>query len=164
MKRTIFFIITAVVAFAMSFCASAQTVFSALDKNDGVDHVKVTKFMLSLAGAKSLSGAPVTKDSKLDQLDIYNCDTRASIAKLDKLMTQFLAENPTAEELVSVDEKGEETKILGLPIGDTTPPTLSLMLIYNKERDSASLILIQGKIQIDPKKLGNKVSKTHRQE
>ena len=128
--------------------------FKKLKKIDGVEHVHIPKFLISLAAKNGESldvgdnislGDYWTGDllKKIDAVDVFNCEEKESVEKLSTRVRSILSGN-TWEQLIDVtDEDGEKVKICQARQGKHTT-----FVIFAEEEKEASLVVIKGEIDL----------------
>lgn len=128
--------------------------FKKLKRIDGVEHVHIPKFLISLAAKNGESlnvGDNITLGDywtgdllkKIDAVDVFTSEEKESAAKLSIRVRSILS-GKSWEQLVDVtDEDGEKVKICQAKQGKNTT-----FVIFAEEEKEASLVVIKGEIDL----------------
>lgn len=152
MKRIITLLASAVVASAAALAVYADSPFSELRSQPDVTRVFISKAMMRMGmqqvGSMSdlQDNLPFGPGTKLDDMEIYTCESAASAARAKSIFNDYLKDNGKFEELLTVDEADQRTAICGIP-GDEEG-FYKTLLIFTTEKDESTVILINGRIEL----------------
>ena len=129
--------------------------FKKLKKIDGVEHVHIPKFLISLAakngeglnlGGNVSLGDYWTGDllKKIEAVDVFTSENEQSATQMGKRV-QSIMNGKGWESLVDVkDEDGEKVKIFQAKQGKQTT-----FVIFAEEEKEATLVVIKGEVDMD---------------
>ena len=145
----------------VALCATimfTSTGANALDKNfkkltkiEGVEHVHIGKFLLSLA-AKNGESVNIGEDitftgksgdmlKKINSIDVFTSEEKKTIEQLSQQVRNILDGNGWEPLIDAKDEEGYKSKIYQKQQGKHTT-----IVIFAEEDSEASLVVIDGKI------------------
>lgn len=127
--------------------------FKQLSKIDGVEHVHVPKFLISLAAKNgenlnfgdniSIGDKEGNMLKKIETVDVFTCEKKDSAAKLSQRARSIL-DAEGWEPLVDVkDGDGQRVKIFQTKQGKSTT-----FVVFAEEEDETALVVIKGKLDI----------------
>lgn len=127
--------------------------FKKLAKIEGVEHVHVGKFLLSLAAKNggdidlgeniSFSAKSSNILKKIDTIDVYTSEEKYSAEQLSQHVRSILDGNNWEPLINATDEDGEKVKIYQSQKGKHTT-----VIIFAEEDGEASLVVIDGKLDM----------------
>ena len=147
----------------VALCATimfTSTGANALDKNfkkltkiEGVEHVHIGKFLLSLA-AKNGESVNIGEDitftgksgdmlKKINSIDVFTSEEKKTIEQLSQHVRNILDGNGWEPLIDAKDEEGYKSKIYQKQQGKHTT-----IVIFAEEDSEASLVVIDGKIDM----------------
>jgi len=147
----------------VALCATimfTSTGANALDKNfkkltkiEGVEHVHIGKFLLSLA-AKNGESVNIGEDitftgksgdmlKKINSIDVFTSEEKKTIEQLSQQVRNILDGNGWEPLIDAKDEEGYKSKIYQKQQGKHTT-----IVIFAEEDSEASLVVIDGKIDM----------------
>lgn len=156
----------------VALCAAimfTSTGANALDKNfkkltkiEGVEHVHIGKFLLSLA-AKNGESVNIGEDitftgksgdmlKKINSIDVFTSEEKKTVEQLSQQVRNILDGNGWEPLIDAKDEEGYKSKIYQKQHGKHTT-----VVIFAEEDSEASLVVIDGKI--DMAQLMNQMNK-----
>jgi hypothetical protein len=151
MKRTF---IALAMALMVSVAFGQEKAFKQLAKIEGVEHVHIGKFLLSLAaknegvsldlGDGNISiGNSDNLLKKIDDINIYTSEEKDAATQLSKRVRNVLGTDGWEPLVDMKDEDGEKVKIYQRPQGKHTT-----VAIFAEEEGEATLVLIKGALDI----------------
>lgn len=127
--------------------------FKNLVKIEGVEHVHIGKFLLSLAAKNGESvnlGENISIGNKsgnilkkINTIDVYTCEKKNSAEQLSQHVQSILDGNGWEPLIYMTDEDGEKVKIYQSQHGKHTT-----VIIFEEEENEASLVVIDGKLDM----------------
>ena len=147
----------------VALCATimfTSTGANALDKNfkkltkiEGVEHVHIGKFLLSLA-AKNGESVNIGEDitftgksgdmlKKINSIDVFTSEEKKTVEQLSQQVRNILDGNGWEPLIDAKDEEGYKSKIYQKQQGKHTT-----IVIFAEEDSEASLVVIDGKIDM----------------
>ena len=147
----------------VALCAAimfTSTGANALDKNfkkltkiEGVEHVHIGKFLLSLA-AKNGESVNIGEDitftgksgdmlKKINSIDAFTCEEKKTVEQLSQQVRNILDGNGWEPLIDAKDEDGQRSKIYQKQQGKHTT-----VVIFAEEGNEASLVVIDGKLDM----------------
>ena len=147
----------------VALCATimfTSTGANALDKNfkkltkiEGVEHVHIGKFLLSLA-AKNGESVNIGEDitftgksgdmlKKINSIDVFTSEEKKTVEQLSQQVRNILDGNGWEPLIDAKDEEGYKSKIYQKQQGKHTT-----IVIFAEEDGEASLVVIDGKIDM----------------
>ena len=127
--------------------------FKKLAKIEGVEHVHIGKFLLSLA-AKNGESVNIGNDitftgksgnmlKKIDTVDVYTCEEKNSAEQLSQQVRSILDGEGWEPLIDATDGEGYKSKIYQNQHGKHTT-----VIIFAEEDGEASLVVIDGKLDM----------------
>lgn len=127
--------------------------FKKLAKIEGVEHVHIGKFLLSLA-AKNGESVNIGNDitftgksgnmlKKIDTVDVYTCEEKNSAEQLSQQVRSILDGESWEPLIDATDGEGYKSKIYQKQQGKHTT-----IVIFAEEDGEASLVVIDGKLDM----------------
>ena len=127
--------------------------FKKLAKIDGVEHVHIGKFLLSLAAKNGKSvnfGDNINIGDKsgnilkkIDAIDVYTSEEKKTIEQLSQHVRSILDGNDWEPLITATGEDGEKVKIYQHKKGKHTT-----VIFFAEEDGEASLVVIDGKLDM----------------
>lgn len=147
-------LLCAAILFSAVACAQKIT-FSSLNNVDGVSKVFIGKAMLSMAGnSVNLGNVPMGVVKNLDSMEIYSSESKSGSNAIKKAFDEYVTSVDNLNLLMQVSEDDEDVSIYGTEKSGSK--NMSRMLIYVKDSDEATLIVMNG--DIDPSQISGMVN------
>lgn len=143
----------AAILLASTGANASNKYFKKLAKIDGVEHVHIGKFLLSLAAKNGESvnfGDNINIGDKsgnilkkINTVDVYTSEEKNSAKQLSQYVQSILDGNKWEPLINMTDEDGEKVKIYQHQKGKHTT-----VIIFAEEENEVSLVVIDGKINM----------------
>ena len=143
----------AAILLASTGANASNKYFKKLAKIDGVEHVHIGKFLLSLAAKNGESvnfGDNINIGDKsgnilkkINTVDVYTSEEKNSAKQLSQYVQSILDGNKWEPLINMTDEDGEKVKIYQHQKGEHTT-----VIIFAEEENEVSLVVIDGKINM----------------
>ena len=155
MKHTLFIKVALYAAIMLTSTGAnaSNKDFKKLAKINGVEHVHIGKFLISLAAKNgeniNLGENIIVGDKsgnilkKIDSIDVYTSEEKNTIEQLSQHVRSILDGNGWESLINMTDEDGEKVKIYQNQHGKHTT-----VIIFTEEDGEASLVVIDGKLDM----------------
>ena len=155
MKHTLFIKVALYAAIMLTSTGAnaSNKDFKKLAKINGVEHVHIGKFLLSLAAKNGESvnfGDNIVIGDKsgnilkkIDTIDVYTSEEKKTIEQLSQHVRSILDGNDWEPLITATDEDGEKVKIYQHKKGKHTT-----VIFFAEEDGEASLVVIDGKLDM----------------